>query len=112
MLSSKEIVDPKTGLRDVETMGRAICEAAAYGLPVCATASGGIPSVIQNGVNGLLVRPGDAADLAAQIERLYRDRGLASRLSEEALLRAKEHFDWPVLFEAHEREFSALTLSH
>jgi phosphatidyl-myo-inositol dimannoside synthase len=111
VLSSKEVVDPKSGLRDAETMGRAICEAAACGLPVVATRSGGIPSLIEHGVNGLLANPDDATDLASQIETLFLNRELAARLSGQARQQAREHFDWPVLFAAHEREFSAMLAS-
>lgn len=69
VLASCEWVDPKTGLRDVETMGRVLCEANAAGLPVVAARSGGIPSVIKDGVNGLLFEPEDAEGLASSLER-------------------------------------------
>jgi len=102
VLSSREVIDPRTGLRDAETMGRVLCEASACGLPVVTTSSGGIPSVIQDGWNGLLAEPGSAEDLAAKIEIIWRDKELGAKLGRNGLGQAREHFDWAVLFAAHE----------
>jgi glycosyltransferase involved in cell wall biosynthesis len=111
VLSSREVVDPRTGLRDAETMGRVLCEASACGLPVVSTASGGIPSVIQDGWNGLLAAPGSAADLAAKIEMVWRDRELARRLGRNGRGQAREQFDWQVLFAAHESAIEKMLAS-
>ena len=54
-------------------MGRHLLEAQASGLPVVATASSGIVEVVDDGVGGLLVAPGDTAALAAAVGRLARD---------------------------------------
>lgn len=56
-----------------EGMGRALIEAMAAGLPVMASRVGGIPSVIQDGENGLLVPPGDSRALADALRRLMDD---------------------------------------
>lgn len=111
VLSSREVVDPRTGLRDAETMGRVLCEAAACGLPVVTTASGGIPSVIDDGWNGLLAEPGSAKDFAAKIEMILQDKELGLILGRNGAVKARTHFDWPVLFAAHEEAIEALLAS-
>jgi glycosyltransferase involved in cell wall biosynthesis len=63
-----------------EGLGRVIIEAFLRARPVVATRVGGIPDLVQDGVNGLLVEPGDTTALAAAIERVLRDRELAQRL--------------------------------
>lgn len=93
--------------RDVETMGRVLCEANAAGLPVIATRSGGIPSVVREEDNGLLVTPGDAASLASAIARIASDAGLASSLAQAGLRRARQEFDWPVVMARHEQAIEA-----
>ncbi len=80
-------------------MGPVLCEA---------TASGGIPSVVGDGVNRLLVRPGCSVDLASKIETLWRDRELGRRLGRQGKTRAEKHFDWTVIFAAHERAIQAI----
>jgi phosphatidyl-myo-inositol dimannoside synthase len=70
VLASREQVDPRTGLRDVETMGRVLCEAHAAGVPVVASRSGGIPSIVDHGRNGLLFEENDLDGLIHGIERL------------------------------------------
>lgn len=59
---------------------RMIIEAWAAGAPVVATKVGGIPKMVQDEVNGLLVAPADEAGLAHAIERVRRDRELCRRL--------------------------------
>jgi glycogen(starch) synthase len=64
-----------------EELGMAVLEALQAGLPVIASRTGGIPGVVRDGENGLLVPPGDAAALAAAIDRFLCEPGLASRLA-------------------------------
>ena len=63
-----------------EGMGRVIVEAFCRARPVLASCVGGIPDLVEDGVNGLLVQPGDTDGLASAIVRLTEDRALAERL--------------------------------
>ncbi|MBO9200853.1 MULTISPECIES: glycosyltransferase family 4 protein [Niastella] len=47
-----------------------ILEAMQFGLPVVATSVGGIPDILQDGVNGLLVQPGSVPELTARLQQL------------------------------------------
>lgn len=67
-----------------EVFGIATTEAMACGCPVVAGEVGGLAEIVQHERNGLLCRPGDAADLAEKIVRLFDDPLLATRLSEQA----------------------------
>ena len=69
----------------------AVLEAMALGLPIVATAVGGIPTIVRDGETGLLVAPGDPDALATGIHRLLEDRGFALRLGTAARARATEH---------------------
>ena len=65
----------------VEGCSNSILEAMALGKPVIATRVGGNRELIQDGVNGLLVRPRDPDALADAIERLFLDEPLRRRLA-------------------------------
>jgi len=59
-----------------EGLGVALIQAAAAGVPIIGARAGGIPEIVRHEENGLLVEPGDAAGLAAAIERLLADEPL------------------------------------
>jgi glycosyltransferase involved in cell wall biosynthesis len=63
-----------------EGMPLTVLEALASGLPVVATRTGAIPSVVRDGVSGILVEPGDVGSLAAAILKLTRDPELRDRM--------------------------------
>ncbi len=75
-----------------EGMSNALLEYMAAGRPIVATAVGAAPELIEDGVHGLLVPPGDAGRLAAAINRLLWQPRLARRLGEAALRRAHERY--------------------
>jgi glycosyltransferase involved in cell wall biosynthesis len=91
---SRRGVDPIDGSIDVETMGRAVCEAAACERPALVTASGGLPDVVEDGVTGAVVPEDDAAALTAAIERLASDRVAREALGRAAGRRARDQFGW------------------
>ena len=67
-------------------------EAAAFGMPVIATTSGGIPEIIKHERTGLLVSPGDAESLSAAILRLLQDRSFAAQLGAAAAADVETRF--------------------
>jgi len=67
-----------------EGLPMSLLEAMAAGCPVVATSVGGIPDVVRDGVNGLLVPLGDARALGEALRRLINDPQLARRLGDAA----------------------------
>jgi glycosyltransferase involved in cell wall biosynthesis len=65
-----------------------LMEATSTGTAIVATAVGGVPQVLTDGVDGLVVPPGDPAALAGAIERVVDDADLRRRLGEGAVLRS------------------------
>ena len=78
-----------------------ILEAMATGLPVVASAVGGVPEIVDDGTTGVLVPPGDPAALAAAIEPLLADATLRDRLGDAGRARVRERFDLAQLRRAH-----------
>ena len=75
-----------------EGLSSAILEAMASSLPVIATHVGGIPELVRDGENGLLVPPGDPAALAHAILRLVDNREESRRMGERGRDRMEERF--------------------
>ena len=73
---------------DMESFCLSILEAMCFGCPSVATAVGGIPEVVESGVIGLLVPPGDPGALARSVESLIADPALRAGLGAAARRRA------------------------
>lgn len=74
-----------------EGMPLAILEAMTFGLPVVSTRIAGIPDVIEEGKQGLLIEPGDIEGLADRIIRLLEDQDLWRTMSANAQVKVKEY---------------------
>jgi len=70
----------------------ALLEAAALRKPILATSVGGIPELLENGKECLLVSSGDLIELTEAIRKLIQDGSLAERLAENAFRRVSQDF--------------------
>jgi glycosyltransferase involved in cell wall biosynthesis len=75
-----------------EGSAKTVYEAAACGLPCITTREAG--DVIRDGVEGIIVQPGDVNAIAAAIEHLYRHPEIVERMSAAARRRVVENFTW------------------
>jgi glycosyltransferase involved in cell wall biosynthesis len=75
-----------------EGFGLVAAEAMAAGTPVVASAVGGLREVVEDGVTGLLVPPGDAGALAAAVIRVLRDPALGEEMGQRGRDRVRALF--------------------
>ena len=75
-----------------EGLGTSLLDAMACGRPIVATRAGGIPEIVEDGVQGLLVEPRDHRAMARAIVALLRDEPERRRMGEAGLARVRARF--------------------
>jgi len=75
-----------------EGSAKTVYEAAASGLAAVTTLEAG--DVVRDGIEGIIVKPGDVDAIAAAIERLYRSPELVEKMGQAARQRVIENFTW------------------
>jgi L-malate glycosyltransferase len=99
------VVSPSLGL---EGLSNSLLESMAAGVPVVATRVGGTPEIVEDGVTGLLVTPGDVDGLAAAISRLLDDKTTATRLGQSARRRVFSRYSLEQAVASTERLYAEL----
>lgn len=77
---------------DPEPCSMWVCETLVDGLPLVASASGGTPELVEDGVTGLLYPPGSAEELARRMMELASDRPRLASMRRAAFERGQSHF--------------------
>ena len=77
-----------------EGFGMACLEAMAWGLPVVGSTCGALKEFVSDGINGVLIPPGDMAAFAQRIQGLYDDRNLLAGYGQEALKTFRRRPGW------------------
>ncbi|MEM3041734.1 MAG: glycosyltransferase family 4 protein [Nitrososphaerota archaeon] len=76
-----------------EHLGMAIIEAMAVGKPIVAQNNGGVPEIVEHGVNGLLFQTDSILGITKNLERLIDDPSMRQEMGEKALEKSKR-LDW------------------
>lgn len=77
-----------------EAFGIVLIEAMACAKPVVATNLAGVRSVVENGVNGILVESKNARELSLALEKILSDNELAKKMGEAGLKKIRERYEW------------------
>ncbi|MCD6576188.1 MAG: glycosyltransferase family 4 protein [Nanoarchaeota archaeon] len=93
ILSAEMVVFPSLH----EAFPIAILETMSYGKPVIATNVGGIPEMIKDGKNGILIKPNSVRSLTRAITKLHNDKKLRIKLSRNATNTVKKIFAWDTI---------------
>jgi glycosyltransferase involved in cell wall biosynthesis len=75
-----------------EGLGTSLLDAMACSRAIVATRAGGIPEIVEDGVNGALVAPRDHAAMADAIVRLLKDDGLRKKMGDAGFARVQARF--------------------
>jgi glycosyltransferase involved in cell wall biosynthesis len=86
-----------------EPFGRVIIEGMLSKRPVVATRAGGVTDIVEDGENGILCSPGDAAELARILAKLRGNAHLRDRLVERGFVNATSRFGTKRYVESVER---------
>ena len=95
---------------DYEGNPLSVIEAMAAGLPIVSTAVGGVPELLQNGREGLIVSPGNAEQLSEAMMTLLRDGDLRRIMGAAAAVRAKNKFNVSAMVKAYEELYDQLSV--
>ncbi len=93
-----------------EALGMSAVEAQACGLPAVASRTGGVPDIIEDGVTGILVPPGESRPLAESLRALLSDPELRHRFAVAARTRAEQRFALQTSVARYVELFRALTV--
>ncbi|MGM9489818.1 glycosyltransferase [Ideonella sp. YS5] len=85
----------------MEGLGVALLQAAACGVPIVGGRAGGIPEIVQPGLNGELVEPGDAVGLATALNRLLDSPVLRARMGAAGREWVERHFSIDAMVEGN-----------
>lgn len=88
-----------------EASPTSVWEAMATGMPIVSTDVGDVGQVLQDGVGGFVVPPGDPEALAEKVGLLIEDRALRQKLGERARAEAVKSLDIDVCVAAHSRVY-------
>jgi type III pantothenate kinase len=77
-----------------ELLGQTLLEGMACGAPVICTAVGGMPEVVEDGVTGFVIAPGDVAGLREKLVALVGDDDAARRMGVAGHDRVRRLFSW------------------
>ncbi|MCP4252713.1 MAG: glycosyltransferase [Candidatus Scalindua sp.] len=75
-----------------EGLPLALLEAMSCGKPVIATSVGGVPEIVKNGINGILVRPKDSEALCGAMREMLSDVGMRDRMGREGQIICEKGF--------------------
>lgn len=87
---------------EMEAFGLAALEAMACGVPPVATLTGGVPDLIENGVNGFMEAVADVESQAARLTELLTDQALHGRLATAARRAAEQQFSTELIIPKYE----------
>ena len=91
-----------------EGMPQALIESGVAGRPAIATRVGGVPEMIDDGENGLLIEPGDVEALTDGLHRLLVDKELARRLGSANRVRVESRYDIGRMADDYQRDYLEL----
>jgi glycosyltransferase involved in cell wall biosynthesis len=91
-----------------DSFGIVLLEAWCHGVPVIAARAGGIPGVVEDGLNGLLVSFADVDGLASAAERIIFDDIYAQRLGEQGREKLHASYSWDVVVERVQAHYERL----
>jgi glycogen(starch) synthase len=93
-----------------DSFGYVFLESWYYGKPVIGAMAGGIPAVIDDGEDGLLVPCGQYRVLAEYLDRLLRDSGMRERLGRAGQEKLRRRYDWErTVFPLYQDLYTRLT---
>ena len=96
------IKDGRFRYEHTETMGRSLCEASAFGLPIVCAEVGGVREVVRHGENGFLVPEKDYVQAGKRLLELQ-NLALRARLCGHGRALAEKEYSWPTVFSRYEK---------